>query len=108
MLSELSLVPRSSNADLARASFVTPQSMVTMLKSLGTRGLIVRTANPKGGRAMPTELTADGAKKLMVFRLAMREVEHLLLRGLSAQDQTCFRDFLEHCLESLRSERSNT
>jgi DNA-binding MarR family transcriptional regulator len=104
VLSELSLVPRRSNADLARASFVRPQSMVTLLKSLETRGLIVRRANPQGGRTMPAELTPEGAKQLMAFRLAMREVEQRLLRSLLPADQTHLRELLERCLESLRTE----
>jgi len=78
--------------------------MVTLLKSLETRGLIVRRAHPEGGRAMPAELTPEGAKKLMTFRLAMREVEQRLLRSLPPADQTHLRQLLERCLESLRSE----
>ena len=104
VLSELSLVPHRSNADLARAAFVRPQSMVTLLKSLETRGLIVRRANPEGGRTMPAELTPDGAKKLMAFRLAVREVEQRLLRSLPPADQRHLRELLGRCLESLRSE----
>jgi len=106
VLAELSLVPRRSNADLARAAFVTPQSMVTLLKSLETRGLIVRRANPDGGRAMPAELTSEGARQLMVFHLALREVEHRLLHALSPEDQARLRGLLEHCLESLRFDAS--
>lgn len=105
MLSELSLVPRRSNADLARAAFVRPQSMVTLLKSLEARGLIVRRANPQGGRSMPAELTQEGAKQLMAFRLAMREVEQRLLRSLPPADQRHLRELLGRCLESLRSEQ---
>jgi len=82
VLSELSLVSRRSNAELARASFVTPQSMVTLLKSLEARGLIARQPSPEGGRARPAGVTSEGTKQLMVFRLAMREVEHRLLRSL--------------------------
>jgi DNA-binding MarR family transcriptional regulator len=108
VLSDLSLVSHRSNADLARAAFVRPQSMVTLLKSLERRGLVVRRANPEGGRTMPAELTRDGAKKLMTFRLAMREVEQRLLRTLPPADQRHLRQLLERCLESLRSEHKGT
>jgi DNA-binding MarR family transcriptional regulator len=90
VLSDLSLVSHRSNADLARAAFVRPQSMVILLKALETRGLIVRRANPQGGRTMPAELTPKGAKQLMAFRLAMREVEQRLLRASSRAEQTQF------------------
>jgi DNA-binding MarR family transcriptional regulator len=106
VLSELSLAPRRSNAELARAAFVTPQSMVMLLKPLEIRGLIVRRANPEGGRTMPAELTRQGTKQLMAFRLAMREVEQRLLRTLPPEDQVRFRTLLERCLESLRSEHA--
>jgi DNA-binding MarR family transcriptional regulator len=105
VLSELSLVPHRSNAELARSSFVTPQSMVTLLKSLEARRLIVRRPSSEGGRARPAELTAEGAKQLMVFRLAMREVEHRLLWNLAPIDQTRLRELLECCLQSLRSDQ---
>jgi DNA-binding MarR family transcriptional regulator len=108
VLSELSLVSRRSNAELARASFVTPQSMVTLLKSLEACGLIARHPSPKGGRARPAELTSEGAKQLMVFRLAMREVEQRLLRSLPPGDQARLRELLERCLESLRSGQATT
>jgi DNA-binding MarR family transcriptional regulator len=105
VLSELSLVSRRSNAELARSAFVTPQSMVTLLKSLEARGLIVRRPSPEGGRAMPAELTPEGAKQLMVFRLAMREVEHRLQRNLTPIDRARLRELPECCLESLRSDQ---
>ena len=105
MLLELSVVPRRSNADLARACFVTPQSTVTVLKSLETRGLVVRLPSPIGGRAMPAELTAEGAKQLMAFLLAMRQVERRLLGGLAPKDQSRLRKLLECCVKSMRSER---
>jgi DNA-binding MarR family transcriptional regulator len=102
VLAELSLVSRRSNADLARAAFVTPQSMIALLKSLESRGLILRHANPAGGRSMPAELTPEGAKQLMVFYLAMRGVEQRLLGDLKPEEQGRLRELLERCLESLR------
>jgi DNA-binding MarR family transcriptional regulator len=107
VLSALAYVPHLSNAELARVSFVTPQSMVELLKSLEARGFVVRRPHPAGGRAMPAELTRQGAKQLMMVRLAMRELEDRLLRGVTSEDRTRLRVMLEHCLASLRSERSD-
>ena len=104
VLSDLSVVPGRSNAELARANFVTPQSMITLLKSLEMRRLVVRLPSPGGGRSMPAELTPEGAKQLMAFRLAMRQVEHLLLRGLAPKDQKRLRELLEGCVEAMQSE----
>ena len=102
VLVELSVVPRRSNAELARASFVAPQSMVTLLQNLESRGLIARRPSPKGGRAMLAELTPQGTKHLMVFYLAMRQVEHRLLGSLAREDQVRLKKLLERCLESMR------
>jgi DNA-binding MarR family transcriptional regulator len=103
VLAELAVVPHLSNADLARAAFVTPQSMISMLRALEKRGLILRRANPDGGRAMPAELTDEGAKLLLGFYLAMRRVEHRLLADIPDEEQARLRQLLECCLESLRS-----
>jgi DNA-binding MarR family transcriptional regulator len=103
VLAELSVLSNRSNADLARAAFVTPQSMIAILKALENRGLIIRRANPEGGRTMPAELKDEGARQLLEFYLAMRKVEKRLLSNLSLEDQGLLRCLLESCLESLRS-----
>lgn len=51
---------------------------------------------------MPSDLTPEDAKQLLLFRLAMREVEHRLLRALVPRDQIRLRELLERCLESLK------
>jgi DNA-binding MarR family transcriptional regulator len=105
VLSALSSQPRLSNADLARATFVTPQSMVPLLTSLEARGLIVRRPHPSGGRAMPAELTARGVEQLRGGRIAVKKVEERMFEGLPEKDQMRLRELLEHCLGSLRPER---
>lgn len=102
VLSSLDFAPGSSNAELARISHVTPQSMAELLKSLETSGLIARDRVSDGGRAMPARLTIEGAKKLSSIRMAMRGVETRLLSGLRESDRPRFRHMLEQCLESLR------
>jgi DNA-binding MarR family transcriptional regulator len=86
VLAELAYGPARSNADLARASFVTPQTMNEILLSLERRGLVVRTPQPEGGRAMLAELTREGGRKVLSFHLAMRRVGERLLGALSAED----------------------
>lgn len=107
VLSSLEFSPGSSNAELARLSHVTPQSMVEVLKSLEASGLIVRDRADEGGRALPARLTRDGSKKLMAVRLAMRGLETRLLSGFGESDQERFREMLEQCLELLRSRNGN-
>lgn len=104
ILAELSVAPRRSNAELARNAFVTPQSMIAILRALEKRNLIVRRADPKGGRAMPAELTEQGAKQLLQFYLAMRNVEERLLGCIPHEEMMHLRDLLERCVDSLNAE----
>jgi DNA-binding MarR family transcriptional regulator len=104
LLSALAYDPGLSNAELARGSFMTPQSMVELLRGLEERELIVRHPDPSGGRAMQAELTARGAQQLSGVRRAMSEVEGRLLRELSPDERGNFREMLERCLSSLREE----
>ena len=104
VLSALSSQPQLSNAELARATFVAPQSMVPVLQALESQGWIVRRP-PARGRTMPAELTAHGRERLKAGRTAMSEVESRLLDGLSADERLLFRELLERCLNSLRPEQ---
>lgn len=101
LLTELAYGPARSNAELARIHFVTPQTMVEILTSLERRGLVVRTAQPEGGRAMLAELTKEGTRKAFAVHLAMRQVEERLLSALSADDVSRLRRLLEDCLVTL-------
>lgn len=102
VLAELSVAPHRSNAELARAAFITPQSMIAMLSALERRGLVVREPNPGGGRAMPAQLTEEGSKQLLQFHLVMRQVEGKLLASISQDEQTHLRWLLKRCLEAFR------
>ncbi len=102
LLMELAYGTGLSNAALARASFVTPQSMVQLLQSLEERGLIVRVRHPEGGRAMPAELTPEGRRHLFQVHLVMHQVEENLLGALSPDERNRLRKLLERCLASLR------
>jgi DNA-binding MarR family transcriptional regulator len=106
VLSALSAKPGLSNADLARLTFVTPQTMVPLLSSLEASDLIVRESHPSGGRTMPAKLTTQGIAKLRAGWKAVQTVEERMLRGLSPKQQVRLRELLEHCLTALRPEDS--
>src|ERR1700685_1385222 len=57
--------PRISNAELARAAFVTPQTMQAILVNLERGGLIVRSPHPGHGRVIMTALTKEGEKAVV-------------------------------------------
>jgi DNA-binding MarR family transcriptional regulator len=105
VLSALSSRPQLSNAELARATFVKPQSMVPVLQSLEHNGWIVRRA-AASGRTMPAVLTPKGRDQLKAGRAAASEVEARMLSGLSSEEALRLRELLEHCLQFLRPERA--
>jgi DNA-binding MarR family transcriptional regulator len=59
---------RSSSAELARHSYVSPQAMMTIIARLESSGLIARTPDPQGGRSLETALTQKGVRLLQRAR----------------------------------------
>jgi DNA-binding MarR family transcriptional regulator len=59
-LSVLGARPGLSNAQLARRSLVTPQSMIELLTRLERRGFVARTADAQHGRILRATLTKKG------------------------------------------------
>lgn len=55
--------PGLSNARLARAAFVTPQTMQGVLANLERAGLLHRRPDPHHGRVLCSELTGAGSRR---------------------------------------------
>ena len=85
-LESLSRTPGQSNAQLARGAFVTPQSMVGVLRGLQDRGLVARDDRPRSGRKMPSRLTPEGEELLSRARIALAPVERRLLDAVGPGD----------------------
>jgi DNA-binding MarR family transcriptional regulator len=93
--------PGSSNSDLARATFVTRQSMNVLLQTLQSDGLVTRPDHAASGRALPTQLTDAGRRQLATASAAVRGVEERMLDGLSTADRTRLTGLLSHCISAL-------
>lgn len=93
--------PRISNASLARAAFVTPQSMQGMLVTLERDGFIVRTPHPEHGRIIMTELTAKGLTAAHAGMIAAELVERQMLAGLTKDEAKLLGDLLQRCAQAL-------
>ncbi|MGN7190785.1 MULTISPECIES: MarR family winged helix-turn-helix transcriptional regulator [unclassified Curtobacterium] len=63
-LVQLAAADHLSQADLARAVGIRPQSTATLVAALGTRGLVERGAAPGRGRASRLHLTPAGRELL--------------------------------------------
>jgi len=93
--------PRISNAALARAAFVTPQSMQGMLVTLERDGLILRTPHPEHGRIIMTDLTEKGRKTAQAGMIAAESVERQMLAGLTKDEAKMLGELLQRCAQAL-------
>ncbi|MCU1506637.1 MAG: hypothetical protein JWP05_1606 [Microbacteriaceae bacterium] len=93
--------PGISAAALARATFVTRQSMNSMLQQLIDRDLVARPARAESGRALPTLLTDAGATALAEAQALVDAVEHRMLGGLSAAEAAALDHGLAACIGAL-------
>jgi DNA-binding MarR family transcriptional regulator len=102
-LFRLRVQPGISASDLARATFVTRQSMNTMLQTLLDRGLIARAAHAETGRALPVSLTAAGARLLATVQPIVDEIELRMLSPLSPTRVAALGASLAACGAALES-----
>jgi DNA-binding MarR family transcriptional regulator len=98
--------PRISNAALARAAFVTPQTMQGILVNLERGGMIVRSPHPVHGRVIMTELTKAGQKTVVAGSKAADVVERRMLSTLSAEEIRLLCDLLRRCAAALGQENA--
>jgi DNA-binding MarR family transcriptional regulator len=92
-----------SNAQLARRSYVTPQSMIEMLGTLEAKGLIVRSPAPDHGRILRTELTVKGRRLLSRCDAAINRMEIEMTRELSPEQLDEFEQMLRSCVHMLHA-----
>ena len=76
--------PGLSGSELARAMFVSRQSMNLVVKGLERRGMLTRSPVPRHGKALPTELTPAGLGQLADANEAVSVVEKKMLAALTA------------------------
>lgn len=90
-----------SNAQLARRSLVTPQSMSEVLTLLVDQGYVRRRAEPGHGRVIRNELTKAGSRALERCDRAVDDVEQEMLGDLDADEVTSLRGVLIRCGRAL-------
>ncbi len=101
-LEQLRHRPDRSSADLARAVFVTRQSMNEVLRGLQARGLLDRPDEADHGRARPVRLTPAGTELLTRASRAVAAVEERMLADLGATARDRLRGDLASCVAALR------
>ena len=94
--------PGLSNARLARAAFVTAQTMQAILTNLERNGLLERRPDPDHGRVLRTELTRHGHDVLAQAHLAVRVVEDRMVASFGEKAAGQLAASLSKCADDLR------
>jgi DNA-binding MarR family transcriptional regulator len=101
-MSVLAEQPGLSNAQLARRSFVTPQTMNLILGRLESLGLIERREHPEHGRVLQAYLTEHGKRVRNECNRMVAEIEKRMVSELSEKEQRLLFEALRGCAEALR------
>ncbi|MCH1919084.1 MarR family winged helix-turn-helix transcriptional regulator [Shewanella sp. A3A] len=102
VLARLQLAPGASNAELARAVFVTPQTMQAILVGLEKEGLVTRTPHPQHGRIQTTELTPAGCTALTKAADLVADAENRLRAAAEPLSPESVIELLKRLSQSLR------
>jgi DNA-binding MarR family transcriptional regulator len=96
-----------SSADLARLTFLTPQTINVIIRNLEERGAILRCPHAVHGRILNVELTRAGAQLLGQCRRRADQIEAHLAAGLkTAAEREVVRRWLSYIAMSLAAERA--
>jgi DNA-binding MarR family transcriptional regulator len=93
--------PGMSAAALARGTFMTRQSMNSMLQLLLDRGLVGRPDRAESGRALPTELTPSGRDSLDAAEIRVDDIERRMLSRLTRSENDALARVLSECVIAL-------
>lgn len=103
-LSVLKDYPGMSGAELARRSFVTPQTMNRILANLENAGLIEKRPHPEHGRVLQTYLSESGGALVSRAHRTVGEIEEQMLGRLDDEERKKLLETLRGCAESLAAE----
>jgi DNA-binding MarR family transcriptional regulator len=90
-----------SNAQLARRSLVSSQSMNEVLLALEKRQLVRRRAHPAHGRIRQAQVTAKGRALLAACDAEVSEVEAAMVASLTGREREALHRALLSCVHAL-------
>ena len=93
--------PGISNAGLARAAFVTPQTTQGIIANLERDGFVVRAPDETHGRILCTKLTTKGRKVLEKSHRVVGVIEKQLVKGISEKDSAHLLELLKKCAHNM-------
>ena len=104
VLSTLEAEPGSSNAELARHTFVTPQTMMRIVDNLQAAGLIERVPHATHGKVLTSTLTHKGKAVVASCHAKIAAVEERMLRQLDRPAREALQASLLGCVQALSEE----
>lgn len=102
-LSVLRRTARLSNAQLARRSYVTPQSMLEVINALEQIGCVERVPSASHRRVLETRLTARGLAQLRACDRAVDQMERDMLADVPDDRRPLLVSDLMSCVRALRA-----
>jgi DNA-binding MarR family transcriptional regulator len=90
-----------SNAGLARAAFVTPQTMTGIIANLSRAGLLARETESTSGRILKSVLTANGKKLLSKAHQDVGKLETIMLKAVGKARAAQLAQLLSQCADDL-------
>jgi DNA-binding MarR family transcriptional regulator len=101
VLTMIAAYPGISGAELARLTFLTPQTINVIVRNLVRAGAIAKSADPAHGRILKLDATDKGRTLLKRCRSRVQAVEARLARSLSRTDERAVRRWLAKVGEML-------
>jgi DNA-binding MarR family transcriptional regulator len=94
VLTMLSAYPGISNADVARLSFLTPQTVSVIVANLARSGAVARRPHAVHGRIRHIDVTETGRALLARCRRRVQDIEQRVVTGLSGSEEATIRRWL--------------
>jgi DNA-binding MarR family transcriptional regulator len=98
--------PGLSGADLARLTFLTPQTINVIVRNLARDGAIAKTAHATHGRILRLQATPKGQSLLKRCRTRVAEIEGGMAQRLDRQEERVVRRWLAGLPQALGSGRA--
>ena len=97
--------PGASGADLARLTFLTPQTINVIVRNLERMGAIRKSADAEHGRILRLTATAKGQALLKRCRIRVNEIDDRLGRLAGREEERVVRQWLAAVAETLAADR---
>ncbi|WP_449381740.1 MarR family winged helix-turn-helix transcriptional regulator [Bradyrhizobium sp. UFLA05-112] len=104
VLTMLKAYPGLSGAEVARLTFLTPQTVGVIIGNLERDGAIRKSPHPVHGRILQWTLTARGKILLKTCRERVLALEQRLAAGLDAKAETTIRRWLARIATELQAD----